>query len=160
MAEINSINNESIINKLPIELWNMILEFTPHTNSKDFILLVTLYKLFNNHELEELKKKYIYDYIIGCSPLNKHIYSIYNNLTTIDTKMKYITNYSHIFQQMCKIKYEYIINSLKLKNYLLNKIDNKKDKIKFKNITDRIYRDSEEFNNRNNRNYTHMLKYL
>ena len=146
------IESTSLIESLPIELWSIILKCTPYTNAKDFIFLVTLYKLFNHHELEELKKKYIYDYIIECTPLNKHIYSIYNNLTTIDTKMKYITNYSHIFQQMCKIKHEYIINSLKLKNYLLNKIDNKKDKIKFQNITDRIYRDSEEFNNRNNRN--------
>ena len=158
MTDINSINNASnIINKLPIELWNMILEFTPHTNSKDFIMLVTLYKTFHPSELEELKKKYIYDYLIGSSPLTKHIYNIYNNLKTIDTKYKYITNYSNIFQLMCVLKPEYIINSLILKNYLLNKIDNEKDKTKFDNITDRIYRDSHEFNNRN---YTKMLKYL
>ena len=60
MTDINSINNASnIINKLPIELWNIILEFTPHTNSKDFIMLVTLYNIFTPDEFEELKKKYI-----------------------------------------------------------------------------------------------------
>ena len=64
---------------LPIELWNIILTFTPHTVAKQFIYLAIVHKIFNPNELGELKQKYIYDYLIGSSPLNKHIYNIYNN---------------------------------------------------------------------------------
>tara|TARA_B100001142_G_C13699108_1_gene409119 strand:- start:8 stop:466 length:459 start_codon:yes stop_codon:yes gene_type:complete len=150
-------DSQSLIESLPIELWNIILEFTPHTNAKAFIYIVTVYKIFNKDELDELKNKYIYDYLIGSSPLNKHIYNIYNKLNTIDTKIKYITNYNHVFQMICTLEPEYIINSLILKNYLLNKIDNEKDKNKFEHITDRIYKDQCVFNNRH---YTQMLKHL
>jgi hypothetical protein len=141
---------------LPIELWNIILTFTPHTVAKQFIYLAIVHKIFNPNELGELKQKYIYDYLIGSSPLNKHIYNIYNKLSTIDTKYKYITNYSHIFQMVCTLKREYIINGLILKNYLLNKITNEKDKVKFEHITNTIYINRNEFN----RHYTQMLKNL
>jgi len=151
------LESTNLINRLPIELWNIILSFSSPTKAKDFILLVILYKIFNFTELEELKQKYIYDYLIGSSPLNTHIYTIYNNIETIDTKIKYITNYNHVFQMMCTLEHEYIINSLVLKNYLLNKITNEKNKNKFEHITDRIYKDHSSFNNSL---YTKMLKHL
>jgi len=149
-------DSQSLIKSLPIELWNIILEFTHHTNAKAFIYIVDIHKIFNTDELYELKNKYIYDYLIGSSPLNKHIYNIYNKLNTIDTKIKYITHYSNVFKMMCTLEPEYIINSLILKNYLLNKIDNEKDKIKFEHITYRIYKERGVFN----RHYTQMLKHL
>lgn len=158
MTESRSlIESTNLIESLPIELWNIILEFTPHTKAKDFILIVTLYKIFTHNELEELKQKYIYDYLVGSSPLNKQIYIIYNNIESIDTKTKYITNYNKVFQMICTLEPDYIINSLILKNYLLNKITNKKDKVKFEHITDRIYKDHSVFNNRH---YSKMLKHL
>jgi len=149
--------SQSLIESLPIELWNIILEFTPHTKAKDFILIVTLYKIFTPDELDELKQKYIYDYLIGSSPLNKMIYTVYNNLNNIDTKKKYIRNYCNIFQMMSTLHSKYIVNSLILKNYLLNKIANEKDKVKFEHITKRIYNDLCLVNNTN---YAKMLKHL
>ena len=141
---------------LPIELWNIILTFTPHTAAKNFIYTVMVHKTFNPIELNGLKTKYIYDYLITSSPLNKTIYNIYNKLDTIDTKYKYITNYNNIFRMICTLEHEYIINSLILKDYLLNKITNEKDKVKFEHITDKIYKDRYVFN----RQYTKMLKHL
>ena len=151
------INALNLINTLPIELWNIILSLSIHTNAKGFIYVVMLHKIFTLDELEELKKKYIYDYLISSSPLTKQIYNIYNNIGTIDTKIKYITNYNHVFQMMCTLEHEYIINSIILKTYLLKKKTNKKDKVKFERITYRIYDDHSAFNNRH---YTKMLKHL
>jgi hypothetical protein len=141
---------------LPIELWNIILTFTAHHTAKYFIYLAIVSKSFNENELEVLKTKYIYDYIICSNPLNKHIYHIYNNLDTIDTKIKYITNYSKIFGMICSLNPQYIINSNILKNYLLNKIETVQDKNKFVNLTIRLYKN----NNVNNVNYKTMLKHL
>jgi hypothetical protein len=142
---------------LPIELWNIILTFAPHTVAKQFIYLAMVHKIFNPTELEVLKTNYIYDYLIYSNPLNKHIYHIYNKLETIDTKIKYITNYNQIFKLIMSLKHSHIMNSLILKDYLLTKIENEQHRIKFNNITIKINLD---LCYRTNRGYTHMLKYL
>ena len=144
-------------NPLPIELWNIILTFSPHTVAKQFIYLAIVHKIFNPAELEVLKTKYIYDYLICSNPLNKHIYHIYNKLETIDTKIKYITNYNQIFKLIMSLKNSHIMNSLILKDYLLTKIENEQHRIKFNNITIKIKLD---LCYRTNRSYTHMLKNL
>ena len=91
----------SIIDKLPIEIWNIILIFSDKKGSKSFIYMSSLHALFSNDELKDLKYKYIYDYIIAKSPINIHIYDIYNNLDNIDNHSKYISNYLKIYHDIC-----------------------------------------------------------
>jgi len=141
---------------LPIELWNIILTFAPHTFAKQFIYLSMVHKIFNPTELEVLKTKYIYDYLICSNPLNKHIYQIYHSIETIDSNIKYITQCSHIYKYCMSNKIHELVNSLSLKNYLLNKIENNKHKTKFNNITRMVKSDY----NSVDVNYLHTLKYL
>ena len=70
----------TIITTLPLELWNIILDNSNHEDVIKFMYVIIVYKVFEPLELDALKLKYIYDTIISSSPLNKTIYSIYNNL--------------------------------------------------------------------------------
>ena len=127
--------------ELPIELWNIILNHSKHATAKNFMYMVMVYKAFEPYELEALKLKYIYDYIIASSPLNKIIYSIYNKLDLINTKQKYINYYSKIFSElkfMRDIKYDDGEVTLLLRNYLEDKIENKDLKQKFVNLTNKL----------------------
>ena len=130
----------SIINTLPIELWNIILINSDNIGSKNFIFVVILYKIFNNQLIIELRRNYIYDYIINISPINYSIYNIYNNLELINSKYKYIIYYNKLFQNMISFNItDYNINdSIMLRDYLYSKIKNEKDKTKFENLTARI----------------------
>lgn len=132
---------DSIIQIIPMELWNIILNYSKHATAKNFMYMVMVYKVFEPYELEALKLKYIYDYIIASSPLNKIIYSIYNKLDLINTKQKYMNYYSKIF---CELKFMRNIKSdhgevtLLLRNYLEDKIENKDLKQKFVNLTNKL----------------------
>tara|TARA_B110001469_G_C9613293_1_gene305160 strand:+ start:638 stop:1093 length:456 start_codon:yes stop_codon:yes gene_type:complete len=149
----------SIIKELPIELWNIILLYSDLKGSKNFIYMVYIYKVFNNEELIEINKKYIYDYSIASSFLNINIYKLYNSLNSINTKSKYISIYSNIFENMCYLDRQ-IINigeSFILRNYLESKISDTKSKQKFNNLTNRII---DVGCNHNNRVFSKMIKYL
>ena len=132
---------DSIIQIIPMELWNIILNYSKPATAKNFMYMVMVYKVFEPYELEALKLKYIYDYIIASSPLNKIIYSIYNKLDLINTKQKYMNYYSKIF---CELKFMRDIKSddgevtLLLRNYLEDKIENKDLKQKFVNLTNKL----------------------
>jgi hypothetical protein len=89
----------TIITTLPLELWNIILDNSNHEDVIKFMYVIMVYKVFEPLELDALKLKYIYDTIISSSPLNKTIYSIYNNLGIIKTKQKYINYYSKIYNE-------------------------------------------------------------
>jgi hypothetical protein len=133
----------SIIDKLPIEIWNIILIFSDKKGSKSFIYMSSLHALFSNDELKDLKYKYIYDYIIAKSPINIHIYDIYNNLDNIDNHSKYISNYLKIYHDICLLD-RTIINineSIILRNHLVTKIKNDLNKQKFYNLTNKIIDD-------------------
>ena len=130
----------NIINILPIELWNIILINSDNIGAKNFMYVVTLYKLFRPCELKELSVNYSYDYIIKSSPINYYIYKIYNNLDVIDTKYKYITYYNKLFEMITTIDRDYINikESIKIREYLASKIKNEKEKNKFENLTNTI----------------------
>ena len=129
----------TIITTLPLELWNIILDYSNHEDVNTFIYVIMVYKVFDQSELDALKLNYIYDTIISSSPLNKTIYSIYNNLDMIKTKQKYINYYSKIYNEISlNVVYVNIEESLLLRNYLANKIDNDDLKQKFENLTNKV----------------------
>ena len=149
----------SIIEELPIELWNIILLYSDLKGSKNFIYLISIYKVFENDELIEINKNYIYDYIVGSSFLNVNIYKLYNTLDSINTKTQYISAYLNIFENMCYLDRN-IINieeSLLLRNYLETKISDKQLKQKFNNLTNKII---DVGCNHNNKEFSKMIKFL
>tara|TARA_B110000967_G_C18883183_1_gene562309 strand:- start:1034 stop:1381 length:348 start_codon:yes stop_codon:yes gene_type:complete len=97
-------------------------------------------KVFEPRQLDALKLKYIYDYIIASSQINKIIYSIYNNLDSINTKQKYINYYSKLYYKLLYIDKASINvkESFMLINYLKNKIKDSKIKQKYNNLTKQI----------------------
>ena len=150
----------TIITTLPIELWSIIFTFSNYENVRNFMYVMTLNKVFESRQLKELKLKYIYDYVISSSQINKIMYSIYNNLDSINTKLKYINYYSKLFHSLVDIN-RLTINvneSLMLRNYLANKIKNSKFKQKYNNLTKKII--SVSYKQDQQTNITNMLKYI
>jgi len=130
----------TILEQLPIELWNIILIFSDSKSSKNFMYVCHLYKLFNKETLIEINKNYIYDYIVSPSLLNINIYKLFNTIEEINTKSKYITIYASLFENMCYLDRE-LINideSLLLRNHLESKIKDVKLKQKFQHLTNKI----------------------
>ena len=130
----------TIITTLPLELWNIIFTFSNYENVMNLLYIMIVNKVFVPRQLEELKLKYIYDYIISSSQINKIIYSIYNNLDSINTKQKYINYYSKLYYTLVDID-RLSINtkeSFMLRKYLANKIENSKVKQKYNNLTKKI----------------------
>ena len=149
----------SILSRLPTELWNIILILSDFKGSKNFIYIVSIYKVFNNNELIEINKNYIYDCIIGSSFLNVNIYKLFNTLDSINTKSKYMSVYSNIFENMCYLDRK-IINieeSLLLRNYLESKIMDNQSKKKFNNLTNKII---DVGCNHTNREFSKMIQSL
>lgn len=127
------------INTLPVELWNIVLTFTPHSDAKHFIYIALVYKSFSTRELEELKKKYIYDFLISTKPLHKCIYNIYNTIDTINTNSKYFKELYNVYQIVSTCD-SYDRNfTVIVKNFLADKITNEKQRIKFNNLTKKIF---------------------
>ena len=148
----------TIITTLPLELWNIILDNSNHEDVIKFMYVIMVYKVFGPLELDALKLKYIYDTIISSSPLNKTIYSIYNNLGMIKTKQKYINYYSKIYNESTLNRITInITESLVLRNYLANKIDNGNDKQKYNNLTKKLISVSYK---KDQTRITKMLKYI
>jgi hypothetical protein len=149
----------SIIDTLPIELWNIILINSDNIGAKNFMYVVILHKLFRPEELRDLSVNYSYDYIIKSSPINYYIYKIFNNLEAIDTKIKYITYYNKLFEMISTINRDYINikESIMLREYLTTKIKNEKEKNKFENLTNTIL-----FNycSKENRSFNKMITLL
>ena len=127
------------IDILPIELWNIVLTFTPHSDAKHFIYIALVYKSFSTRELEELKKKYIYDFLISTKPLHKCIYKIYNTIDTINTNAKYFKEFYNVYQIVSKCDSYDITNISAMKNFLADKITDEKQRIKFNNLTKKIF---------------------
>lgn len=148
----------TIITTLPLELWNIILDNSNHEDVIKFMYVIMVYKVFGPLELDALKLKYIYDTIISSSPLNKTIYSIYNNLGMIKTKQKYINYYSKIYNETTLNRIINITESLVLRNYLANKIDNVNDKQKYNNLTNQLISISCKKDHQTK--ITNMLKYI
>ena len=130
----------TIITTLPIELWNIIFTFSNYDNVRNLMNVMMVNKVFEPRQLDALKLKYIYDYIIASSQINKIIYSIYNNLDSINTKQKYINYYSKLYYKLLYIDKASINvkESFMLINYLKNKIENSKIKRKYNNLTKQI----------------------
>ena len=130
----------TIITKLPIELWNIIFTFSNYDNVRNLMNVMMVNKVFEPRQLDALKLKYIYDYIIASSQINKIIYSIYNNLDSINTKQKYINYYSKLYYKLLYIDKASINvkESFMLINYLKNKIKDSKIKQKYNNLTKQI----------------------
>ena len=130
----------TIITKLPIEIWNIIFTFSNYDNVRNLMNVMMVNKVFEPRQLDALKLKYIYDYIIASSQINKIIYSIYNNLDSINTKQKYINYYSKLYYKLLYIDKSSINvkESVMLINYLANKIENSKIKQKYNNLTKQI----------------------
>ena len=130
----------TIITTLPIEIWNIIFTFSNYDNVRNLMNVMMMNKVFEPRQLDELKLKYIYDYIIDSSQINKIIYSIYNNLDSINTKQKYINYYSKLYYKLLYIDKSSINvkESVMLINYLANKIENSKIKQKYNNLTKQI----------------------
>ena len=130
----------TIITTLPIEIWNIIFTFSNYDNVRNLMNVMMLNKVFEPRQLDELKLKYIYDYIIASSQINKIIYSIYNNLDSINTKQKYINYYSKLYNKLLYIdKLSINVNeSFMLRNYLSNNIEKSKVKQKYNNLTNKI----------------------
>ena len=150
----------TIITTLPIELWNIIFTFSNSDDVRNLMYIMNVYKVFEPLELDALKLKYIYDYIISSSPINKIIYSIYNNLDSINTKQKYINYYSKLFdtlEQIDRITIN-ITESFMLINYLSNKIEKSKVKQKYNNLTKKLI--SLSYKKVQQTKITKMLKYI
>ena len=130
----------TIITTLPIEIWNIIFTFSNYDNVRNLMNVMMVNKVFEPRQLDALKLKYIYDYIIASSQINKIIYSIYNNLDSINTKQKYINYYSKLYYKLLYIDKASINvkESFMLINYLKNKIENSKIKQKYNNLTKQI----------------------
>ena len=130
----------TIITTLPIEIWNIIFTFSNYDNVRNLMNVMMVNKVFEPRQLDALKLKYIYDYIIASSQINKIIYSIYNNLDSINTKQKYINYYSKLYYKLLYIDKASINvkESFMLINYLKNKIENSKIKRKYNNLTKQI----------------------
>jgi len=130
----------TIITTLPIEIWNIIFTFSNYDNVRNLMNVMMVNKVFEPRQLDELKLKYIYDYIIASSQINKIIYSIYNNLDSINTKQKYINYYSKLYYKLLYIDKASINvkESFMLINYLANKIEKSKIKQKYNNLTKQI----------------------
>ena len=130
----------TIITTLPIEIWNIIFTFSNYDNVRNLMNVMMVNKVFEPRQLDALKLKYIYDYIIDSSQINKIIYSIYNNLDSINTKQKYINYYSKLYYKLLYIDKSSINvkESVMLINYLANKIENSKIKQKYNNLTKQI----------------------
>ena len=130
----------TIITTLPIEIWNIIFTFSNYDNVRNLMNVMMVNKVFEPRQLDALKLKYIYDYIIASSQINKIIYSIYNNLDSINTKQKYINYYSKLYYKLLYIDKSSINvkESVMLINYLANKIENSKIKQKYNNLTKQI----------------------
>ena len=150
----------TIITTLPLELWNIIFTFSNYENVMNLLYIMIVNKVFEPVELKELKLKYIYDYIISSSQINKIIYSIYNNLDSINTKQKYINYYSKLYYTLVDID-RLSINtkeSFMLRKYLANKIENSKVKQKYNNLTKKIITISYKHDQQTN--ITNILKYI
>ena len=150
----------TIITTLPLELWNIIFTFSNYENVMNLLYIMIVNKVFVPRQLEELKLKYIYDYIISSSQINKIIYSIYNNLDSINTKQKYINYYSKLYYTLVDID-RLSINtkeSFILRKYLANKIENSKVKQKYNNLTKKIITISYKHDQQTN--ITNILKYI
>ena len=130
----------TIITTLPIEIWNIIFTFSNYDNVRNLMNVMRGNKVFEPRQLDALKLKYIYDYIIASSQINKIIYSIYNNLDSINTKEKYINYYSKLYYKLLYIDKASINvkESFMLINYLKNKIKDSKIKQKYNNLTKQI----------------------
>ena len=161
MASVAPVAPVALMTAIPIELWNIILTFAPHNNAKQLIYLASVHKIFNQNDLDVLKQKYIYDYLICSNPLKKHIYHIYNNLEHINSRERYIKSYKTIYYEAFHLQRSSDMYDISLlKDYLLNKIETKKNKDKFNNITFAIYNNQTSSKTKTNTNYINMLKYL
>ena len=126
------------IDILPIELWNIVLTFTQHSDAKHFIYIALVYKSFTIIELDELKNKYIYDYLISTNQLHKCIYKIYNTIDTINTHTKYFQEFYKVYHIVSTTDSYDRDNTVAIKHFLADKITNKKQRIKFYNLTKKI----------------------
>ena len=151
----------SIVEKLPIELWNMILLNCDRENDAlKFIRLFAINREFNYIELNYLKKYFCYDYILGISQCNKNLYKIYKNIDKINDFTSYQYYYSIMFNSIF-FKYNYynydelIGISIYFREHLFNKIKKPKDKKKFLNITNKLIKDV--YYNKLNKNIKLMI---
>jgi hypothetical protein len=154
------IETMTIITILPIELWNIIFTFSNYDDVRNLMYIMKVYKVFEPLDLDGLKLKYIYDYIISSSPINKIIYSIYNNLDSINTKQKYINYYSKLYYKLDTLD-SITINikeSFMLRNYLSNKIEKSKVKQKYNNLTKKLI--SVSYKKDQQTKITNILKYI
>lgn len=137
----------SIITTLPVELWNIILNYSDSDTAKRFILFTILHNSFNPYELESIKSGYLYDSLILSSPINKIIYKIYNNIYKINNKNRYINYYSDMYD-IVLFQTINIDTTILLKNKLLSKIIDSKQKTKFNNLTNKIINKCAELKNK------------
>jgi len=137
----------SSIDTLPIELWNIILNYSDNNTAKRFILFTILHKSFNQYELEILKSGYLYDSLILSSPINTLIYKIYSNIYKINNKNRYINYYSNMYDIMLFNTIN-IDTTILLKNKLLSNIIDSKQKTKFNNLTNKIINKCVELKNK------------
>jgi hypothetical protein len=137
----------SIITTLPVELWNIILNYSDSDTAKRFILFTILHNLFNTYELESLKSGYLYDSLILSSSINKIIYKIYNNIYKINNKNRYLNYYSDVYD-IVLFQTINIDTTILLKSKLLSKIIDSKQKTKFNNLTNKIINKCAELKNK------------
>tara|TARA_B110001469_G_C9620407_1_gene309152 strand:- start:115 stop:579 length:465 start_codon:yes stop_codon:yes gene_type:complete len=148
------------LNILPIELWNIVLTFTPHYDAKHFIYIALVYKSLSTRELDGLKNKYIYDFLISTKPLHKCIYNIYNTIDTINTPNKYFKEFNKVYQIVSTCDSYDRNYTVIVKNFLADKITNEKQRRKFNNLTKKIVGIDEPPTTTSNTDDANMFRYL
>ena len=127
----------SIVEKLPIELWNMILLNCDSEN--DALKLIKVFAVnreFSYIDLDYLKKYFCYNYILSISQYNKNLYKIYKNIDKINDYKSYQYYYSIMFNSIFfkynDYNYDELIGiGLYFREHLLKKNKKNKDKKKF-----------------------------
>ena len=136
------------IQTLPVDLWNIIIYYSDYSSICGFILMCELHELFDKVDLDWLKYKCIYDNTVGCSVLNRYIYSLYNKISSINNRSKYIIAYSDIYNILEYNHLEY--STILLKYKLSKKIEDTENKNKFLNITNKIFK---KYSNKDSNSY-------
>tara|TARA_B110000967_G_C18488136_1_gene365459 strand:+ start:98 stop:586 length:489 start_codon:yes stop_codon:yes gene_type:complete len=134
----------NIIQTLPVDLWNIIIYYSDYSSICGFLLMCSIHNLFDKADLYWLKHKCIYDNIVRYSDLNRYIYTLYNKISSINTRSKYIVACAEIYsiKSFTNINEESYVH-LRYSTYLLRdkltkKIEGEKNKKKFLDITNKI----------------------
>ena len=134
----------NIIQTLPVDLWNIVIYYCDYSSICGFLIMSALHNLFDESDLDWLKLKCIYDNIVRYSDLNKYIYSLYNKISSINTRSKYIVACAEIYsiKSLININEESYVHlrysSYLLRDQLTKKIEGEKNKKKFLDITNKI----------------------